>query len=1559
MKKKSDKIISSLISSLMVASLVSAAPMSVEAKTNLENEKQQTIEKIREIYENGKVNVKDLKNSKMVNDNLPKVKKTNPEENVRIIVEVDAKALKDYIKPGQTLAEASKDKSLMSKVQEDKLPLKEKIKSINSNIEIRHDYTALINGFSAVVQYKDIEAIKELEGVKHVTIAKKYYPDMNYSKSLTGAEEAWKDYGLDGKGLVVSIIDTGIDYSHKDMNITNSADGKLKKADIDAMQDDKGKWYSGKVPYGYNFADRNDEVKDTTSSMHGMHVAGIVGANCKNEEEIKANKGIKGVAPEAQLLAMKVFSNNPANRGASSDDIVAAIDDSVIHEADVINMSLGSTASFQDPEDAEQKAIKRAVEQGTVVVVSAGNSQYSLAPFRIGGANDTGLVGSPGLAEDSLQVASYENSKAVYPALDAKIDENTEVIPYTISEMPPESVLSGEYELVDCGFGLGYEFEGKDLKGKIALIKRGATTFVEKKLNAQAAGAAGVIIFNKYGDDSLMNMATDDAIKIPGMFISNSNGVKLQSKIATTKVSFSGKVKEIDNVNKDDMSDFTSWGPTPNLDFKPEITAPGGQIWSTINNNKYENMSGTSMSSPHMAGSMALIMQHVNKLEASKTMTPKQKAEFAKKLAVNTAKVMMEDRKVSLDQDKTVEVKTPYSPRRQGAGMVNTPAAIKNNVTVEYKDNEKPVVALKEIGESKTFTLKLHNYGDSSVTYKVEPLNNKILTETDEFLQSDMSYDEEIEGSKVIALSDTITVEPGKDAEVSVTLGIPSNVSTERFAEGFIRFIPQKDGAEDTTVSEIGIPFMGFYGEWDEMSTIDGQMWGKDAIFKYISPKGMSSTVVTENKKGKINFLGYVGDDKDGNPIIDEDKIAISTDEDANTNAIPLLTPLRNIKDLEIQILNEEGKVIRTVAKDSYLTKLVISDPYEDGYRMKTNWKWDGSIYNSAKGRYEKVQDGQYIIRIANRVDYKDAKVQNYDMKVKVDSMSPIIKAAENAVEIKSDGTATLRFKGSDEGIGASGIESFAFLVDGDLYKDANGDILFNNFEKDEEGYNKFNLNLKGDYSQIYIAAIDYAGNIALSPVEAEKQALTMELQKNGNKLEESQLLDGNFDLKISLLGDFVDNTNKIKVLLDGEEYQVVDYNKDQKDVTVNFKDLAAGDHKIAVKLIKVNEEKEEVIAEDGVAIKIQDNVLGLSFENLSSNLMVNETEYTINGALKGIPDVFKINGEDVKVRNLSFSHRIELEANKMNKVTVYAKKGSEEINYAFNVYCDPYAPEINLELPEGVKVSGNRITINVPEETTKYTLKGNVKDDGFGYRFYINGEAIHQVSLDSPNKEKTDFNFEKEFDLSAKTTVINLTAVDEFDNTTTKTVKIVKEIKVNPILEINAIDMKGSYVNGEQFKGGVRVNNKTERATSATLIVGIFNDKNQMVNVAVVSQIVGANSQADIRALLMIPQEGNYTIKCFVWGSLDSMIPLSEVISLPVVKQQTKALELVPATEIKPEEEKTEIEASKVDPAAENPEKPVEPKEEPKEEKPADPKEEKPANPKLEDPKPEEPVNP
>lgn len=269
---------------------------------------------------------------------------------------------------------------LINKVKEAQKPIKDEVED-QIGEEVRHTYGNLINGFSIDVKRKDVEKIEDIDGVKKVSEAKVYYPDMSKAKEFIQSASVWQDYGYKGEGLVVSIIDTGIDYTHKDMKLTNNSKVKISKDDVNQ---EFGKYYTEKVPYGYNFADDDDKVIDTSGSMHGMHVAGIVGANA-SEDEVKNNQGIQGVAPEAQLLAMKVFSNNSEIKGAYSDDIIAAIEKSVELKADVINMSLGSSAGYRDDKDPEQVAIKNATDAGVICVVSAGNSTTSTAPYVIDG----------------------------------------------------------------------------------------------------------------------------------------------------------------------------------------------------------------------------------------------------------------------------------------------------------------------------------------------------------------------------------------------------------------------------------------------------------------------------------------------------------------------------------------------------------------------------------------------------------------------------------------------------------------------------------------------------------------------------------------------------------------------------------------------------------------------------------------------------------------------------------------------------------------------------------------------------------------------------------------------------------------------------------------------------------------------------------------------------------------------------------------------------------------------------------------------------------------------
>ena len=243
---------------------------------------------------------------------------------------------------------------------------------------------------------------------------------MQYAKKLTQVYEVWEELNYKGEGMVIAVIDSGIDPNHKDLVLTESGRRAAKLKDTNPQG--PGKYFSEKIPYGFNFADYNTDIidKNPATNMHGMHVAGIIAGNA-DKSSSEAFKGIQGVAPEAQLLAMKVSSNRKDDIGGIyEDDIIAAIEDSVIHGADIINMSLGWYAGYQDPDSPQQIAIKNATDQGVLVVVAAGNEGTSTSDFYSGkhiqnllDIADTGTISAPAAAKDALAVASYENIKYI------------------------------------------------------------------------------------------------------------------------------------------------------------------------------------------------------------------------------------------------------------------------------------------------------------------------------------------------------------------------------------------------------------------------------------------------------------------------------------------------------------------------------------------------------------------------------------------------------------------------------------------------------------------------------------------------------------------------------------------------------------------------------------------------------------------------------------------------------------------------------------------------------------------------------------------------------------------------------------------------------------------------------------------------------------------------------------------------------------------------------------------------------------------------------------------
>ena len=587
------------------------------------------------------------------------------------------------------------------------------------SLDVVWNLTLATNIISANVQYGQIEKIEKIKGVDSVLIETQYEPcvvkesettdpNMATSSSMIGSSVAWAD-GYTGAGSKVAIIDTGADTDHPSLNgaaysyavkglgITpvTAADYADKLEKLNALKKNgdlkaSDLYVSAKIPFGFNYIDADLDVTHDNDKQgdHGSHVTGIAAGNRYIEQADGSfapaldTALTQGVAPDAQVYTMKVFGKGG---GAYDSDYMAAIEDAMILGCDSANLSLGSgNPGYSRQSDAKYQAILEAVvNSGMVVAMSAGNSGhwFENTPYAYPYAESVSWAtnGSPGSYTNSLGVASVDNDGATGNFVE--VAGNKEIYSETSGYTNlPMTTIAGEHEFVyvDAG-GTEEDFAAVAdlLKGKIGLCNRGTISFYEKGENAVAAGAIATIIVNNQA--GTINMDLSDYTKTePCVSVTQAYGetIKANAEKHTTDsglVYYTGKMtvgakpgSSVYNSSYYTMSDFSSWGIPGSLELKPEITAPGGNIYSLQNGGGYQNMSGTSMASPQVAGMAAVVAQYVraNKLTEKTGLTARA---LAQSLLMSTAVPMYQD---------YGEGKDGYYPvMQQGAGLANVGAA--------------------------------------------------------------------------------------------------------------------------------------------------------------------------------------------------------------------------------------------------------------------------------------------------------------------------------------------------------------------------------------------------------------------------------------------------------------------------------------------------------------------------------------------------------------------------------------------------------------------------------------------------------------------------------------------------------------------------------------------------------------------------------------------------------------------------------------------------------------------------------------------------------------------
>ena len=829
------------------------------------------------------------------------------------------------------------------------------------SMSVRRQFGYLMNAFEATLPESKIDDLRDEPEVASVEKERLYYPlnDLKSIHEIQGVTKAFKSShkNLDGRGMVISIIDSGIDIKHKDMRIDDDARSAEKLRPIAGFNE--------KVPAGFNYADENYDVKDVSSIQHGMHVAGIAAAHGCNSDGTCDMGRIDGAAPNAQLLAMKVFSNKPHPGPARDADIVAAIEDSVKLGADVINLSLGSSNGFGGNSNATSYALRKALEAGVLPIVSAGNFASNFSWYKddindFGKLDDATLV-MPASYPSAFTVASVENSSTMQTA-GYYFDKNgtKNLLPYSCAHRAPKGEAENtKHEIVNAGHGTASDFSNLaskniSVKDKYVLVERGENKYSEKFENAKNAGANGVIVYNEAGNSDLfLGMDGAEGFDFFIASIRREDGLKIAEAIknsgnetagsGSVKVSFGNDIAPINNPNALRPSVFSSWGPTPELDFKPQITGVGGNVWSTQNDNGYVTMSGTSMAAPSIAGFVALMLENYKSSNVSAS-TPELVVR-ARQALMNTATILTHDGSVS-DASNASDTKVPYAPRQIGAGLAQLDKAIATNVIATVKDSKdgkkKAYVALRELKSgSHNFTVELHNYGSKTVEFDVPKqvvVNENIAAgkKITTFINSNES---------LISSDSKVSINAGETKQVTFTL--QPQYGTNHYIEGWATFKSKTSGQPD-----LAVPYLGFVGDWN----------AEPILLKPGEVYSSTDAPITTSLISKSGFNTVkIGDGTNGTAMFSPNRMRTIK---------PSLALLRNAQLIKYSVLDESKNLLEEVGEDHYVSRPTMYDLKVSKSRSAFvgYGAFDGTIYNKkAKNASEKrknLPNGKYFYRI-------------------------------------------------------------------------------------------------------------------------------------------------------------------------------------------------------------------------------------------------------------------------------------------------------------------------------------------------------------------------------------------------------------------------------------------------------------------------------------------------------------------------------------------------------------------------------------------------------------------
>ena len=1003
------------------------------------------------------------------------------------IIESDAAAVVNAETEAQAAALVENQEAVIAEIEETVLN--------GETLEIDYNYTWLFNGVAAQIPYEAMGAIAALDGVAKVVVQPVYeicestvtpadVSTMTISDGvMVGRENTWAA-GYTGKGIKIAVIDTGLDTDHQNFAALSEEVLTASSATPESVASVLGSlnastryegltiddvYYSTKVTFGFNYSDNNLDITHENDSQgdHGTHVAGIAAAN-KVED-----CGVVGVAPDAQLYILKVFGYQRAGNGS---DIIAALEDALILGADVVNMSLGSNAGFPtSTSDFVNSIYARVAETNTVLSISAGNS-YTAGYENMWGTNanltsnvDNAVIGQPGIYQNVMSVASVENWKIQRNYIQVSDGYQMGFTETSASYgLPSVLTLEGEFSVVPVpGYGEPADYEGLDVTGKIALVQRGSISFPEKVQYAWEAGAAACLVYNNTSGEIYMNLEGCPA-DIPAAAILMADGEYLIAAGDVT-VSFPADTAAIPSLDAYQMSDFSSWGVAPDLSLEPDITAPGGNIYSTIDDGQYGLMSGTSMAAPNVAGMSALVMQY-----ARENFEGEDYRTLVQNLLMSTSAPL-----TFKDEDLF------YSPRNQGSGLANAFNAITTDVYLTVDGCEMPKI---ELGQdtaktgSYNYTFNVTNFGDTAAYYALNTVaqsegvlaygdiyfmsstpvglgaataeasgalvlthdvdGNAVTDSRDAYLvyqaatgNGEGSFRYDVNGDDAVAADDVqayLDALVGNDSAADLTaeaLEVPANTTVSvdvsvkladddkayldtyypngGYVEGYTFLTALSEGDVD-----LSLPYLAFYGNWDDAPIFDdGNYWD---LANGIEGGNQYYNILWTNFYGMASQI-YPGYNVYVEEPFDMAHISVSPDGNGYFDTVDDIytSLLRNAAELTYRYTNMETGEVYYEQTALNVSKTVYQPSY--GQIVPNIYSWyEGEIdlwdWKDANGN-DLANNTKLLLEIEALGAYEGATPETWSVPITVDLEAPTLLGATRITDAEGNVTLELTFK--------------------------------------------------------------------------------------------------------------------------------------------------------------------------------------------------------------------------------------------------------------------------------------------------------------------------------------------------------------------------------------------------------------------------------------------------------------------------------------------------------------------------------------------------------------------